>query len=109
MPTRNPPLPPPDSQPFDQPRDAAAITLRRIVLPKKGEAPKPVLYVSHDADDHGWQFLDGDQVRAEDAAVVGMETMLKHDPTLAEFADLPPGWIATRAAPGKSWRRSRRG
>ena len=107
MPTRTPTTP--DSWPFDQPRDAAAITLRRIVLPKNGEPPKPVLYVLHDADDHSWQFLDGDHVRTEDAAVVGMETMLNHDPSLAEIADLPPGWIATRAAPGKPWRRSRRG
>jgi hypothetical protein len=42
--------------PFDQPPDAAAITLRAVL------DGAPILLVSHDADDDGWQFLDGSEV-----------------------------------------------
>jgi hypothetical protein len=67
------------------------------------------LYVTHDEDDHGWQFLDGDDATTKDGAVVGMGCMLARDPTLAEIADLPPGWIATRSKPGAPWARRPRG
>jgi len=43
-----------DDWPFDQLPNCAVITLRRIVF---GSAP--ILHVTHDRDDHGWQFLDG--------------------------------------------------
>jgi hypothetical protein len=42
---------PPPTWPFDQPPNCAVLTLRSIVF---GGAP--ILYVSHDADDHGWQI-----------------------------------------------------
>jgi hypothetical protein len=91
--------------PFDQPPNAAAITLLRIIKPAKGANPRPILYVAHDADDHSWQFLDGDDVTEKGATVVGMQEILAHDATLAEIADLPPGWIATREKPGGPWKR----
>jgi hypothetical protein len=89
----------PDPWSFDQPPNAAAITLRRIIKPSI-IPPSDVLFVSHDEDDHGWQFLDGGPVTPEDGAIVGMGTMLMHDASLVEIADLPPGWIATRAKIG---------
>ncbi len=95
--------------PFDQPPNAAAITLRRIVLAhREGNSPSPILYVSHDEDDHGWQFLDGQPMTNEDAAVVSMATMLRHDPTIAEVADLSPGWCASRSMVGGVWDRKPR-
>lgn len=95
--------------PFDQAPDAAAITLWRIVKPEPGVAARAILYVSHDLEDEGWQFLDGEPASTHDAAVVGMGEMLALDPTLREIADLPPGWIATRERAGSAWRRSQRG
>lgn len=92
-----------DPWPFDQPRNAAAITLRRIVLPEPGATARPILYVHHYEADHSWFFGDGGNVRPADAAIVRMGTILRHDPTVAEVADLPPGWTASREAPGKSW------
>lgn len=95
--------------PFDQQPNAAAITLRRIVLAlRDGKPPSSILYVSHDEDDHGWQFLDGHPMTNEDAAVVSMATMLRHDPTIAEVADLPPRWCASRSVVGGVWERERR-
>lgn len=85
--------------PFSDPRNHAAITLWRIL-----RAGKPILLVSHD-DDGSWQFLDSDEASVDDAAVVALEEMLRHDPTIAELADLPRGCTATRAGPDEPWSR----
>jgi hypothetical protein len=89
--------------PFADPPNMATITVRQIL--KDGE---PILYVTHDADDGGWQFLTGGDVSESDAMVVSLEEMLEHDPTLAELANLEPGWTAARGDVGMPWHRSRR-
>ena len=86
--------------PFDQPRNCATVTLRSIVADNL-----PILYVSHDADDHGWQFLDGQPLNMSNALLVSLSTIVEHDPTVVEVADLPPGWVATRIAAGSPWKR----
>ena len=86
--------------PFDQPPNAAAITVRSVL------DGAPILFVSHDEDDDGWQFLDGNEVNQDEARIVGMGTAFRLDPTLADIADLPPGWIAWRDGPGMPWRRA---
>ena len=52
--------------PFDQPPDAAAITVRAVL------DGAPILLVSHDADDDGWQFLDGNEVDLDKAVLISM-------------------------------------
>lgn len=86
--------------PFDQPRNCAAITLRRIVFDGG-----PILRVSHDADDHGWQFIDLDDFDTDDAAIVAMEEITKLDASVFEVANLPPGWHAWRDSPDAPWKR----
>ena len=88
-----------DDWPFDQPPTAAAITVQAIL---DGD---PVLFVSHDADDHGWQFLDGRTPDLDSARVIGMAEALARDPGLRELADLPPGWNAWRADAASPWTR----
>jgi hypothetical protein len=88
------------SWPFDQPRNCAAITLRSIVF---GGAP--ILHVTHDEDDHGWQFLGWDDAREEDACVVSMQEVVERDPSVLEVADLPPGWQAYRTSDASPWSR----
>ena len=88
--------------PFDQPPNCAVITVWPIL---NGEVP--ILRVSHDADDHGWQFLTGETVSESDAAVVALREMVAHDATILEVADLPPGWLAWRTAIGEPWIRER--
>ncbi len=87
--------------PFDQPRDCAVITLRSIIF-----EGCPVLYVSHDAEDHGWQFLDGKPLDTTNAAVVALEEIIGLDASLIELADMPPGWCARRDQAACPWRRS---
>lgn len=95
-----------DPWPFDQPRNAATITvwpiLRRI---------EPITFVSHDASDHGWQFLNignDKAVNMADASVVGLEEIVDLDPSVLELADLPPGWCAWRSDAASPWNRSAR-
>ena len=39
------------------------------------------------------------------AALVGLGTIVRHDPSVLELADMPPGWSATRATKDSPWRR----
>jgi hypothetical protein len=89
-----------DDWPFDQPPNCVAISLRQIVFESA-----PILHVTHDADDHGWQFLGLEDARMEDASVVSLSTILRLDPSVREVADLPPGWHAWRRAVGGPWTR----
>jgi hypothetical protein len=86
--------------PFDDPPNLAVITLKRIL-----QGGQPIRYVTHDHDDGGWQFLDGGDIEEEDAMVVGLGTIVRFDPAVAELADLPLGWCAWRNAAGEPWQR----
>jgi hypothetical protein len=88
---------------FRDPQNVAVITLRQIIF-----GGKPILYVSHDADDGGWQFLDGGDAREEDAAVVLLAEIVRLDPTVQQLADLPLGWCAWRTDAGKAWERAKK-
>jgi hypothetical protein len=37
--------------------------------------------------------------------LVGIRTVFRRDPTIAEIADLPLGWQAARTAVGQPWSR----
>src|SRR5262245_600993 len=87
--------------PFPDPQNVAVITLKRII-----NAGYPILYVSHDEDDGVWQFLDSGIVETDDAMLVGLGTIVKHDPSIKEVGDLPLGWSAWRSTPEDSWQRA---
>ncbi|HEX3264261.1 MAG TPA: hypothetical protein VHR16_01215 [Candidatus Limnocylindrales bacterium] len=92
--------PAPDPEwPFDQARNAAALTCRSIL------EGAPILHVSHDVEDGGWQFLDGNDADEDQARVIGMGTAVGLDASLLQVADLPVGWVAWRQAVGEPWRR----
>jgi len=69
------------------------------------EQSEPILLVSHDAEDHGWQFIGTTDAAMEDAKVVCLEEVVRLDPTVLEVANLPPGWKAIRAKAGGTWTR----
>jgi hypothetical protein len=89
-----------DPWPFDQPRHCATFTMRQIL-----DGLEPILLVSHDADDHGWQFIGTSDASIADAKLVCLEEIVRLDPTVLEIADLPPGWQAIRERVGGSWTR----
>jgi hypothetical protein len=84
--------------PFDQPPNCAVITLRQII-----EGGAPILHVTHDSDDHGWQFLTLADAKEEDALIVCFSHVVERDPTLLQLADLPPGWHAWRKSAESEW------
>ena len=89
-----------DNWPFDQPQNCAVITLKQII-----DGAEPILHVSHDLDDHGWQFLGIGDACEEDAAVVCLGEIVKSDSTVLQVADIPPGWHAWRQTVADKWTR----
>ncbi len=89
-----------DTWPFDQPRNCATFTMRQIL-----DGSESILLVSHDEDDHGWQFIGTSDASMDDAKLVCLEEIVRLDPTVLEVADLPPGWQAVRDEVGGEWTR----
>ena len=69
------------------------------------ERTEPILLASHDADDHGWQFIGTTDASTSDGRVVCLEEIVRLDPTIVQVADLPPGWQAFRDGVGEPWTR----
>jgi len=88
---------------FVQPRNLAVVTVDRVIA-----GGNPVLYVSHDEDDGGWQFLDEAVVADSNARIASLGQLVDSDSTLAELADLPEGFVASRITKGDGWIRVRR-
>jgi hypothetical protein len=86
--------------PFDQPPNCLVFTLRSIIF-----GGKPILRVTHDEDDHGWQFLGLDDAKMTDAAVVCLSEIVEFDPSVLLVADMPPGWYALRFSVDSPWHR----
>jgi len=87
-----------DNWPFDQPRNCATFTMRQVL-----DGDEPILLVTHDADDHGWQFIGTTDASVADGKLVSLEEIVHLDPTVLEVADLPPGWEAVREHVGGAW------
>jgi hypothetical protein len=88
--------------PFDQAQNVAAISSKKVLFDGA-----PVLFVVHYSDDHSWAFLEGQSFRASEGSIVSMATAVRNDLSLYEIADLPPGWVASRAHVGAPWIRER--
>ncbi|MEC5126759.1 hypothetical protein VSU19_08365 [Verrucomicrobiales bacterium BCK34] len=87
-----------DTWPFDQPRNCATVTTKFVI-----ENNRPVTFVSHDEDDHGWQFHSDDEATMDDAMLVSLESIVALDRSLLDVADLQPGWIASRSSANAEW------
>jgi hypothetical protein len=87
---------------FAEPENVAVITLKQIV--SEGQ---PILHVTHDIDDGGWQFLGWEDAREEDVKVVALRTIVRLDPSVQEVADLPLGWHAWRRTTDQPWQRGK--
>ena len=84
---------------FKEAKNTACISCKHIV-----DDNDPILYVSHDADDGGWQFLCGrDSHLEEDAKVIGLEEITVIDPQINYIADMPLGVLGERENPKEKW------
>jgi hypothetical protein len=86
--------------PFEDPPNTAAITARSVI-----DDGAPILLVTHDLEDGGWQFLSGSTEDTTEARVVGLGRICARDVSLLELADLPEGWRAWRANAAAPWQR----
>lgn len=91
----------PHGWPFPDPANVATITTRQVARDRR-----PILHVSHDADDGTWQFHAGGVASVDDGMVVSLEQMLLLDPSLADLGNLRCGWQATRPDPAAPWETS---
>ena len=71
------------------------------------DGSEPIMLVSHDADDHSWQFIGTSDAAVADGRIVSLEEIVNLDPTVLNVADLPPGWQAVRDEVGGEWKRQR--
>jgi hypothetical protein len=61
---------------------------------------EPITYVSHDAEDGGWQFLGNSMSDGGGPVISCFHHPIDRDPSIAELADLPLGWYAERIGVG---------
>ncbi len=87
------------SWPFHEGKNRAAFTTKSVLVDGQ-----PILRVTHDGDGD-WQFLCGTIDRPEDGQLVSLGSIFELDSTIAEMADLPAGWRASRRAKGAAWKR----
>ena len=91
-------------RPFNEPQNLAVISDSKVIF--GGEW---IALVSHDEDDGGWQFLSHETspLKEGDGVIVGLREILRLDPSIAAFADLPLGWRAWRGSKDSTWQRAR--
>ncbi|WP_278263893.1 hypothetical protein [Nocardia sp. AG03] len=78
---------------------------RCIQTPEVFDLREPVLLVANDHDGI-WQLIGATSADTE-GHIGHLHHAIDEDPTLAEVLDLPPGWHATRTAPGQPWHREK--
>lgn len=83
---------------FREAKNTMVITTKKII---KGE--NRILLVSHDEDDGMWEFLDGTEIREEDAAIVSLHEIVTLDSSVNDISYLPLGSIAYRNNITDSW------
>jgi hypothetical protein len=60
------------------------------------EREESILLVSHDVEDHAWQFTGSTDGNLENARIIALQEAVELDPSVLELADLPAGWQAVR-------------
>ena len=89
-----------DAWPFDQPPSAQAVTTQAVL------DGAPILIVVHYSDDNTWAFLEPQSLDPDESRVVSMGAIVRLHPSIASIAELPPGWLATRATAATPWVRA---
>ncbi len=85
--------------PFDQARDAKAVTTVGIV-----ENNLEIMLAEYYADDNIWGFFCGTTEKEEDGRVTTLEEIFSKDASLKEIAHMKPGQRAWRSSKESSWK-----
>jgi fermentation-respiration switch protein FrsA (DUF1100 family) len=89
-----------DRWPFAESRDCAVFVTRQVL-----EHAEPVLHVTHDREDHSWQFIGFSDGGVDTGRVIALHEAIELDPSLLQLADLPIGWRANRDTVSQPWKR----
>ena len=84
----------------DDPPNVAVITTRGVI-----DGTEWIALASLDEEEGDWQFVGPRGPRIDEAIVVALRRVFERDPSIAELADLPPGWKAWRDGPEAPWQR----
>ena len=85
---------------FQEPENTACFTCDHVV-----NGTHPILFVTHDSDDGGWQFLCGTENHDEsNARILGLKEITEIDPTLNQLFEMPVGTFAERGLIGGDWK-----
>ena len=89
-----------DRWPFAESRDCAVLVTREVL-----EREEPILQVTHDSDDHAWQFIGSSDGTLENGRVIALHEATALDLSVLQLADLPVGWRAVRDTVAHPWKR----
>jgi hypothetical protein len=81
-----------------QSRNAAVFITREV-----SKARSRFFNVTHDADDHGWQFIGLSAGSAENERTISLLEAVRMDSSGLELSKLPVGWHAWRHGERESW------
>ena len=90
-------------------RSNESCMLAAIICSHVATRTHPILQAFHtepaDAADSGWQFFCGvaNEERVEDAQVWGLDEVLRIEPTLREFMNVPVGMTVWRPSVDLPW------
>lgn len=84
---------------FTEAKNTMVISTKKVIGKENA-----ILLVSHDEDDGMWEFLDGYDVKEEEAVIVSLLEIVHLDSTVNQIADLPLGWIAYRDNIQEEWK-----
>jgi hypothetical protein len=73
------------------------------------EEDRPILLVSRELDGEVLAVCGGESDSGMTMRVLPLDRLLDLDPTLAQLADMPDGWVALRESPDDDWVRSKAG
>lgn len=93
----------PADWPFEDAPNTATITTRGVM-----DGSDWIALASLDEEDGDWQFIGARGANEEEAMAVALRRVYEQDPSIAELADLPPGWRAWPNTADAPWQRSPR-
>ena len=82
---------------FFEHRNAATFISEKVL--REGQ---PILWVWHDSEDGTWSFANQS---SDEMVVVGLNEVVKHDPSVNELFNLPTDYRATRLSINDKWKR----
>jgi len=83
---------------FKESQNTACFTCKHVL-----DGNADILYVSHDEDDGGWQFLCGDEHIGSDARIVGLGEIVSLHTEINYLFEMPLGVFAERSDSKSAW------